>query len=120
MKLRKKVNIYKCVQIVESEQVLVVAAGGIFDSRGLAMALSLGASGVWVGTRFVCAEEAGAPPLHQKTVMNTTSEGTARTIIFSGRPLRGGMTDYVRDWEDNRQEEIKDLNITSEKKNQNN
>ena len=78
------------------EQVLVVAAGGIFDSRGLAMALSLGASGVWVGTRFVCAEEAGAPPLHQKTVMNTTSEGTARTIIFSGRPLRGGMTDYVR------------------------
>ena len=91
------------------EQVLVVAAGGIFDSRGLAMALSLGASGVWVGTRFVCAEEAGAPPLHQKTVMNTTSEGTARTIIFSGRPLRGGMTEYVRDWEDNRQEEIKDL-----------
>lgn len=42
--------------------ICVVAAGGIFDSRGLAASLSLGASGVWVGTRFVASEEAGAPP----------------------------------------------------------
>ena len=91
------------------DPILVVAAGGIFDSRGLAMSLSLGAAGVWVGTRFVCAEEAGAPPLHQKTLIDTTSEGTMRTIIFSGRPLRGAATDYARDWEDNRQEEIKEL-----------
>ena len=33
--------------------VAVVAAGGIYDGRGLAMALSLGADAVWVGTRFV-------------------------------------------------------------------
>jgi len=31
----------------------VVAAGGIFDGRGLAAALALGADGVWVGTRFI-------------------------------------------------------------------
>ena len=30
------------------EQVCVVAAGGIFDGRGLAMALALGADAVWV------------------------------------------------------------------------
>merc|ERR1719223_799867 len=40
------------------KQVPVVAAGGIFDGRGLAMALSAGAAGVWVGTRFVACEEA--------------------------------------------------------------
>ena len=37
----------------------VVAAGGIYDGRGVAMALALGAQAVWVGTRFVCAKEAG-------------------------------------------------------------
>ena len=91
------------------QPIAVVAAGGIYDSRGLAMALSLGASGVWVGTRFICAEEAGAPPIHQKTVIETSSEGTTRTIIFTGRPLRGAMTDYVKNWEENRQDEIKKL-----------
>ena len=91
------------------QQVLVVAAGGIYDSRGLAMSLALGASGVWVGTRFICAEEAGAPPAHQKTVLGLSSEGTARTIIFTGRPLRGATTPYVKDWEDNKQDKIKEL-----------
>eukprot|EP00286_Rhodomonas_abbreviata_P010387 CAMPEP_0181332048 /NCGR_PEP_ID=MMETSP1101-20121128/24860_1 /TAXON_ID=46948 /ORGANISM="Rhodomonas abbreviata, Strain Caron Lab Isolate" /LENGTH=225 /DNA_ID=CAMNT_0023441615 /DNA_START=86 /DNA_END=760 /DNA_ORIENTATION=+ len=36
---------------VTGKDVLVIAAGGIFDGRGLAMAMALGASGVWVGTR---------------------------------------------------------------------
>ena len=48
--------------------VYVVAAGGIFDSRGLAMGLALGAQAVWVGTRFVNATEAGAPKRHQEAV----------------------------------------------------
>merc|ERR1719487_2820352 len=43
----------------------VVAAGGIFDGRGLAMALAAGASAVWVGTRFVACEEAAAGPYHK-------------------------------------------------------
>ena len=36
-----------------------VCAGGISDSRGLAMALAMGASAVWGGTRFVASEEGG-------------------------------------------------------------
>merc|ERR1719456_1260367 len=48
----------------------LVCAGGISDGRGLAMALSLGASAVWVGTRFVCAEEADARKVHKEGVMS--------------------------------------------------
>jgi NAD(P)H-dependent flavin oxidoreductase YrpB (nitropropane dioxygenase family) len=38
--------------------VQVVAAGGIFDGRGLAMSISMGAQAVWVGTRMICAAAA--------------------------------------------------------------
>jgi len=55
------------------EQVLVVAAGGIADGRGLAAALALGAAGVWVGTRFVAAEESKAGPKHVKALLETES-----------------------------------------------
>merc|ERR1712159_693826 len=89
------------------EQVLVVAAGGFFDGRGLAAALAFGASGVWVGTRFVAAEEAAAPPRHKEGVVSASSTDTVRTLIYSGRPVRTLLTPYVKSWEENRQEEIR-------------
>jgi len=89
--------------------VYVVAAGGIFDGRGLAMALSLGAEAVWVGTRFVCATEAGASHNHQQAIIKAGYHDTARTVIFTGRPLRALKTPYVTDWENNRYKEIQDL-----------
>ncbi|KAJ3212031.1 hypothetical protein HK099_007816 [Clydaea vesicula] len=91
------------------EPIHVVAAGGIYDSRGLAMALSLGAQGVWVGTRFVCAKEAGAPPAHQAAVMRCGYDDTIRTIIFTGRPMRVIKNEYIMDWETNRRDEIQQL-----------
>merc|ERR550514_1549444 len=66
----------------------VVAAGGISDSRGLAMALALGADAVWVGTRFVASEEAAAPKRHKNGVVRATHHDTHRTLIYTGRPLR--------------------------------
>lgn len=63
--------------------VQVIAAGGIFSGEGLAAALMLGASAVWVGTRFVVAVEAGASKLHQDAVISATVDDTIRTIIFS-------------------------------------
>merc|ERR1712186_170291 len=54
------------------KQVPVVAAGGIFDGRGLAMSLSLGADAVWVGTRFVASVEGGAPKKHKEGVLKAT------------------------------------------------
>lgn len=87
----------------------VVAAGGIHDSRGLALCLAAGASSVWVGTRFICAEEAGAPVSLQKEVISTDHGGTTRSLIFSGRPMRVKKTALVMDWEENRQPELRSL-----------
>jgi len=89
--------------------VLVVAAGGIADGRGLAASLSYGACGVWVGTRFVASVEAGAPKRHKELIVSAGFDDTARTLIYSGRPLQVRKTDYVRDWEENRQDEIRAL-----------
>jgi NAD(P)H-dependent flavin oxidoreductase YrpB (nitropropane dioxygenase family) len=106
----------KCVDLcrgrlspLSGKQVEVVAAGGIFDGRSLAMALSLGASAVWVGTRFVAATEAGAPPRHQKGVVEAGYHDTMRSIMWTGRPMRVLKTAWNMDWHDNRQAQIKQL-----------
>ena len=49
--------------VVDAVDVPVIAAGGIGDGRGIAAALALGASGAWLGTRFLLAEEA---PIHEE------------------------------------------------------
>lgn len=91
------------------KQVPVIAAGGISDGRGLAAALMWGAQAVWVGTRFVASVEAGAPPKHKELVVTAGFGDTARTLIYSGRPMRVRKTDYVKEWEDTRQQEITEL-----------
>lgn len=91
------------------KQVPVVAAGGIFDGRGLAMALSLGADAVWVGTRFVASVEGGAPKNHKEAVLKATVHDTHRCEAFSGRPLRIIKTKYSTQWVDHRSAEMKDL-----------
>ncbi|KAJ1552327.1 hypothetical protein HK405_011754 [Cladochytrium tenue] len=94
---------------LNGQPIYLVAAGGIFDGRSLAMALCLGAQAVWVGTRFVAAKEAGAPDRHKEGVVKAGYHDTIRTLIYSGRPLRTLLTDYVKDWEENRADEIKRL-----------
>ncbi|KAL8767411.1 MAG: hypothetical protein Q9209_006101 [Squamulea sp. 1 TL-2023] len=91
------------------DQVQVVAAGGLFSGQSLAAALMLGASAVWIGTRFVLCEEAGAPKAHQEAVRTAGFDDNVRTIIFTGRPLRVRNNEYIRNWEENRAQEIKDL-----------
>jgi len=86
-----------------------IAAGGLFNGQSLAAALMLGASAVWVGTRFILCQEAGAPKAHQEAVRTAGFDDNVRTIIFTGRPLRVRNNDYIRDWEENRQDEIKKL-----------
>jgi len=86
-----------------------VAAGGIADGRGLAAALSYGASGVWVGTRFVASLEAGAPKKHKELVLSAGYDDVIRTLIYSGRPMSVRKTPYVENWETKRSKEIQEL-----------
>lgn len=90
------------------EPALVVAAGGIYDGRSLASSLMQGAVGVWVGTRFVAADESGASKLHKEGVVSADFPDTLRTLVVSGRPLRVRMNDYIQQWE-NQPEKIKEL-----------
>ncbi len=90
-------------------EVQCVAAGGLFNGQSLAAALSLGASGVWIGTRFVLSQEAGAPKAHQEAVRTSGFDDNIRTIIFTGRPLRVRANEYIKNWEENRQAEMKAL-----------
>lgn len=90
------------------EPALVVAAGGIYDGRGLASSLMQGAVGVWVGTRFVAAEESGASRLHKEAVVSADFTDTLRTLVVSGRPLRVRMNEWLAKWEA-QPEKIKEL-----------
>merc|ERR1719190_328079 len=69
------------------KQVPVVAAGGIFDGRGLAMSLAFGADAVWVGTRFVACVESGAPKQHKKDLLKAKVQDTHRSLVYTGRPM---------------------------------
>ncbi len=91
------------------EPVHVVAAGGMFDGRGLVAALGWGAEAIWVGTRFVAAKEAACPPRHQKALVAAESTDVMKTLIYSGRPLHTLITDHVRSWEGPRKEEMREL-----------
>jgi enoyl-[acyl-carrier protein] reductase II len=71
-----------------SDQVPVVAAGGIFDGRGLAAALALGADGVWIGTRFIATREARALPGFREGILAAREDGTIISKAFSGKTMR--------------------------------
>jgi enoyl-[acyl-carrier protein] reductase II len=66
----------------------VVAAGGIFDGRGLAAALALGADGVWIGTRFIATPEARTIPGYQDRLLESREDGTVISRAFTGKTMR--------------------------------
>jgi enoyl-[acyl-carrier protein] reductase II len=79
------------------DRVPVVAAGGVFDGRGLAAALALGADGVWVGTRFIATPEARGLPHYKARILESREDGTTVSRAFSGktmRVLRNTTTEY--------------------------
>lgn len=90
-------------QVVDAvgDRVPVVAAGGIFDGRGLAAALCLGAVGVWVGTRFIATPEARAVTGYKERLLATGEDGTVITRAFTGKTLRAVRNSYIEHFERN-------------------
>jgi enoyl-[acyl-carrier protein] reductase II len=93
-------------QVVDAvgDQVPVVAAGGIFDGRGLAAALALGADGVWVGTRFIATPEARAVPGYKEALVAAREDATVVSRAYSGKTMRVLRNEYTTFYEEHPQE----------------
>jgi NAD(P)H-dependent flavin oxidoreductase YrpB (nitropropane dioxygenase family) len=65
------------------QPVQVIAAGGLYNGQSVAASLMLGASAVWIGTRFILSDEAGAPEAHKEAVRTSGFDDNIRTIIFT-------------------------------------
>lgn len=93
-------------QIVDAvgDRVPVAAAGGIFDGRGLAAALALGADGVWVGTRFIATPEARSVLGYKDALLRSAEDGTVVSRAYSGKTMRVVRNDYTRFFEEHADE----------------
>jgi enoyl-[acyl-carrier protein] reductase II len=77
----------------------VLAAGGLTDGHGLAAALAMGASGVWMGTRFVATIEATGHVNYKTKIIEAGEDSTVVTRSYSGKPLRTIRNRWTEDWE---------------------
>jgi nitronate monooxygenase len=84
-------------QIVQAVRVPVIAAGGISDAKGVAVAMSLGAIGVQVGTAYMLCPEATTSTVHRAALKSDAASVTALTNLFTGRPARGIMNRIMRE-----------------------
>ncbi|MDQ7094723.1 enoyl-[acyl-carrier-protein] reductase FabK [Desulfosporosinus sp. PR] len=91
-------------QVVDAVKIPVIAAGGIVDGRGLVAALALGAEGVQMGTRFMCAEECMISPLVKDKIIKAKDRSTVITGRSTGHPVRCIDNHFTREFEQHEKE----------------
>ncbi len=93
-------------QVVDAVEgkVPVVAAGGLFDGRGLAASLALGADGVWIGTRFIATPEARAVNGYKESLIELAEDGTVISRAFTGKTCRVIRNDWTQHFEQHPEE----------------
>ncbi len=79
--------------VVSTVDIPVIAGGGVGDGRGLAAALTLGASGVYMGTRFIATEECPAHENYKEALLE--AEITDTVAIRHGRPVEEETGDLL-------------------------
>ena len=83
---------------VRGSGIPVIAAGGFFDGRGLAAALSYGAAGVAMGTRFLLTSDSTVPDAVKRRYLEAALDGTVVTTRVDGMPhrvLRTGLVEKL-------------------------
>lgn len=95
-------------QVVDAvgDTVPVIGAGGISDGRGIAAAMMLGASGVWVGSAFLASEEAGIFEGQKQAIVEANEEGTTVSRSVTGKPARMIKSKWTRLWEESDHEPL--------------
>ena len=78
----------------------IIAAGGIADGRGMAAAFMLGASGVQMGTRFVCASECNAHVNYKEKIVKANDRATVVTGRSLGHPVRALKNKFTKQFEE--------------------
>src|ERR1700738_4134708 len=81
--------------VLDAVDIPVVAAGGFFDGRGLAAALSYGAAGVAMGTRFLLTSDSTVPDAVKQRYLDSALDGTVVTRRVDGMPHRVLRTGLV-------------------------
>jgi enoyl-[acyl-carrier protein] reductase II len=82
-------------QAVDAVKIPVIAAGGIYDGRGMAAAMALGAEGVQIGTRFAAAVESSAHD-NFKNAMRNASPTDTFLILRKLIPARVIVNDWAK------------------------
>ena len=86
-------------QVVDAVTIPVIASGGIGDGRGLMAALSLGAEGIEMGTRFIATKECvHANELYKQALINGSERDTVvikRSIGAPARAISNNWTDEI-------------------------
>jgi NAD(P)H-dependent flavin oxidoreductase YrpB (nitropropane dioxygenase family) len=85
--------------VLDAVDIPVVAAGGFFDGRGLAAALSYGAAGIGMGTRFLLTEDSSVPDEVKRLYLSYGLDGTVVTDKVDGMPHRMLRTELVEELE---------------------
>jgi NAD(P)H-dependent flavin oxidoreductase YrpB (nitropropane dioxygenase family) len=84
--------------VLDAVDIPVVAAGGFFDGRGLAAALSYGAAGVAMGTRFLLTTDSTVPDSVKQRYLDSAFDATVVSKRVDGMPhrvLRTGLVEKL-------------------------
>ncbi|PFA68894.1 2-nitropropane dioxygenase [Bacillus sp. AFS015802] len=94
-------------RVVDAVSIPVIASGGVGDGRGLMAALSFGAEGVEMGTRFIATEECiHASEVYKRALIEGEESGTVvikRSLGAPARAISNTWTDRILDAETSNQ-----------------